>query len=90
MKTFKEWVSEIAPEMPLAPTLTEWIVLEIQADALEHAAGICETQTEPRAGEESDFSDGDANRGVANCQDAIRVAAKSLRTAAVFSLGEPH
>jgi len=40
LKNAKEWVA-------IAPALTESIVRQIQADALEHAADICGTQAEP-------------------------------------------
>lgn len=81
MKLAKEWLKEIEDAVMLyehAGPEAEAVIKRIQADALIHAALICDSQFEPREGEGEDYSNGHANRGVGNCQDAIHTEAESL------------
>ena len=77
MKTAKQWIEwrEANPDVP-----DEELNRRIQADALQYAGELCEKQSEPRDGEDEDCSNGHANRGSGNCQDAIREAMKSLNS----------
>lgn len=75
MKTAKEWIEwhESNPDVP-----DEELNKRIQSDALQYAIALCEKQTEPRKGEDEDYSNGHANRGVSNCLNAIQEHMKSI------------
>ena len=75
MKTAKQW-TEWHEENP--DVSDEELNKRIKADALKYADELCEKQSEPRSGEPEDYSNGHANRGVGNCQDAIREAMKRI------------
>ena len=57
----------------------ESLIADAQRNALEFATAICREQLEPRLGEDEDYSNGHANRGVSNCEEAIREAIQAIK-----------
>lgn len=75
MKTAKYWIEWHAENQEVPE---EELIEMIQSDALQYAHALCEQQAEPKDGEFEDGSCGHANRGIGNCENAIRAAMESL------------